>query len=138
MANRCAYCWELLGNTRDHVFPKMYSNCVGNHNGNIVPSCKWCNRTKDSKIYFPTVSNIYGIFANFTNNQLEEYANYCHTYFMLIWYRYLQYEMNHESIWAEWKEFELLYDKGYFRDLRSHRVDRIVEERILKEVKLYD
>ena len=138
MANRCAYCWELLGDTRDHVFPKMYSNCVGHHDGNIVPSCKWCNRAKDSKIYLPTISNIYGIFSNFTNKQLYFYASYCHYHFYTIWNKYLRFRADKDEIWEEWKQFDLLWYKEYFYEMVRRRVDRELEERILKEVKLYD
>lgn len=118
---RCAYCYYKAGTTKDHIVPRSLSKFIGTNSGNIVPACPWCNSDKSDKIFLPTVDNIHGIFKYFTNEQLYEYAVYCYMYVDII-ESFIQDEDKLKRFNAQYGQFLILYKRGYFDDLDSHRI----------------
>lgn len=140
MPHRCAYCWYLEGNTKDHILPRSVAHVVGHYKGDIVPSCKWCNSSKGDLIKLPTINNIYGIFKNFSNKQLADYAEYCYCNWERIALykrkceeeiqraykfldKYVKFDTFEGMYQHDWEQFLILWNNGYFEDLDSHRVD---------------
>ena len=138
MKCRCAYCYYGLGDTIEHIMPKCVTKLIKTNEGNTVPACRRCNSIKGSAIYIPTISNIYGVFRYFTNEQLYEYACYIYKYYDIldvtvakpniplhddegeVVYYYTKDYLRHDL-----EQFYILWDNGYFEDLNSHRVPSV-------------
>lgn len=139
--DRCVYCGYAIGDTTDHILPRSVISDINYYRGNNFPiisandprnkvgACLFCNRTKANIIMLPTVSNIYKQFKHYKPEDLSGFADYLYenkdaiNYYITEEYIY----MNDYGLWQprmrmvdfghQMKEFELIYEKGYFKDI---------------------
>ncbi len=106
MPRSCAYCGYMIGNTKDHIFPKSVIRACGISNDNsrnIVYACTMCNREKRTTIYIPTPTNLRDKFINFTTDEVCRFANYLYQYRNQI----ISYYERTIKMWSVLPEFRI-------------------------------